>query len=155
MRKYTGRLRDAPGSHAVAFLILHEITAVIPLLGLFGLFHFTDYVPIGYMLEHYGGYVEDGVGRFERYFTNKGWFGFESQDGSSPAAHGAEAQGQDAVLQRWESADTKYRIVVEVALAYALTKVLLPLRIVASISATPWFAGVLTRARQFIRPNKR
>jgi hypothetical protein len=53
------------------------------------------------------------------------------------------------VLERWE-ADPKYRVVVEVALAYALTKVLLPVRIVASVWATPWFAGVLLRLRSLV-----
>jgi hypothetical protein len=49
-------------------------------------------------------------------------------------------------MELWER-DPRYRVVVEVALAYALTKVLLPVRIVASVWATPWFAGVLMRLR--------
>ena len=35
------------------------------------------------------------------------------------------------------------RIVMEVAAAYAVTKVLLPVRIVGSVWATPWFARVV------------
>ena len=120
-------------THVVAFLVLHELTAVVPLLGLFGLFHYTEHVPLGWMVEHYGGYVRDGVGRFERWFRRKGWFGFGEQE---------EQKGE--VLERWE-ADPRYRVVVEVGLAYALTKVLLPVRIVGSLWATPWFAGVLGR----------
>jgi hypothetical protein len=52
----------------------------------------------------------------------------------------------DAV-ERWQSGEQKYRIVVEVALAYAITKALLPIRILGSVWATPWFAGVLVRLR--------
>lgn len=152
LRKYTDRLRDAPVSHVVAFLILHELTAIVPLFGLFGLFHYTNYVPIGYMLEHYGGQVRDGIARFERYFRKKGWFGFGSaNEGPAPPRAAEELGAEDKeVLVRWES-DGKYKILVEVALAYAVTKILLPVRVVGSILATPWFASVLLRLRYFAR----
>jgi hypothetical protein len=32
-------------THVVSFLILHEITAVVPLVGLAGLFHWTGWIP--------------------------------------------------------------------------------------------------------------
>jgi hypothetical protein len=145
----------------VAFLLLHEITAVVPLLGLFGLFHYTEHVPVAWMVAHYGGYVREGVGRFERWFARRGWFGF---GGAAAAEEGVKIQGQgdggveesggagagaEGVLLRWER-DPKYRVVVEIGLAYALTKVLLPVRIVGSVWATPWFAGVLGRLRRVV-----
>ncbi|KAG7288922.1 hypothetical protein NEMBOFW57_005282 [Staphylotrichum longicolle] len=71
LRRYASRLRGAPVAHVVAFLVLHELTAVVPLLGLFGLFHYTEHVPVAWMVGHYGGYVREGVGRFERYFRRK------------------------------------------------------------------------------------
>ncbi|KAG8163371.1 hypothetical protein KVR01_006668 [Diaporthe batatas] len=165
MQGYAGRLRSAPLSHVVAFLVLHEITAVVPLLGLFGLFHYggASAAPMGYMMEHYGDYVRDGTARFERYFTRKKWFGFGQED-SDQAATGVEAagaagaagaDGSDAVMRRWEGSDGKYRIVVEVALAYAITKVLLPARIVFSLWATPWFAGLMGRVRRVLPLGKR
>ena len=40
LRKYTDGLRNAPVSHVVSFLILHELTAIIPLVGLAGAFHY-------------------------------------------------------------------------------------------------------------------
>lgn len=150
MQKYTAKLRSAPVSHVVAFLILHEITAIVPLFGLFGLFHYTDYVPLGYMMEHYGTYVQDGVKRFEKYFKRKGWFGFgdeQNEDGAGPVA---ETGTQDAVMEKWRSDETKYKAVVEVALAYAITKAMLPLRILGSLWATPWFAGVLVAGRRLV-----
>ncbi|KAL2019633.1 hypothetical protein VTK56DRAFT_9448 [Thermocarpiscus australiensis] len=149
LQRYTSRLRGAPLTHVVAFLVLHEITAVVPLLGLFGLFHYTEYVPVAYMMEHYGGYVRDGTGRFERYFRRKGWFGFGEGDGVEEE-RGRRGEEKTA-LELWEGDDGRYRVVVEVALAYAVTKVLLPVRIVASVWATPWFAGVLMRVRSFGR----
>ncbi|KAK1833302.1 hypothetical protein QBC39DRAFT_346462 [Podospora conica] len=98
------------------------------------------------MLEHYGGYVRQGTERFERYFRRKGWFGFEQGEEKKVVEEG---EG-DEVMRRWESGEGGYRIVVEVALAYALTKVLLPLRVMGSLWATPWFAGVLVRARRVV-----
>lgn len=158
LRRYTTRLRGAPVSHVVAFLVLHELTAVVPLLALFGLFHYTDLVPLGYMMEHYGGYVREGVARFERYFRRKGWFGFGEQQ-ETPEEGGVkavvDAQGDEAVMDRWESTDGKYKLVVEVALAYSITKALLPVRIVGSLWATPWFAGVIGRIRRIVPSRKR
>lgn len=154
MRGYAGRLRSAPLSHVVAFLVLHELTAVLPLLGLFGLFHYggASAAPIGYMMEHYGAYVRDGTARFERYFTRKGWFGFGREDGEEAPGgiKGDDGNDDAAVMSRWEGSDGKYRIVVEVALAYAITKALLPARIVVSLWATPWFAGLMGRIRRVL-----
>ena len=155
MQKYTRRLRDAPVSHVVAFLVLHEITAVVPLLGLFGLFHYTTFVPIDYAMEHYGTYVGEGARRFEKYFTRKGWFGFgrEGEDGETGVV-GQEVEGRDSqevVMEKWQSADSRYKVVVEVALAYGITKAFLPVRIAASLWATPWFARVLGKLRRFTK----
>lgn len=137
-------------------MILHELTAIVPLFALFGVFHYTNYVPVAYMTDHFGGYVEAGVTRFEKYFKRKGWFGFSRDDPDGvPGADGsAHAQSEDAV-ERWQSGDLKYKILVEIALAYAVTKALLPVRIIGSVWATPWFAGVLVRVRgAFTRKSK-
>lgn len=150
LQRYAARLRGAPLTHVAAFLVLHEITAVVPLLGLFGLFHYTEHAPVAsYMLAHYGGYVRDGVGRFERYFRRKGWFGFGREEGTEEEEEVVVVEEEGNGLEKWE-ADPKYRVVVDIALAYAVTKVLLPVRIVASVWATPWFAGVLMRLRRVV-----
>lgn len=141
LRRYASRLRDAPVLHVASFLTLHEITAVVPLLGLFGLFHYTDLVPIEYITGRYGAYVGEGLRKFEKYFKRKGWFGFKK--GDAEGEDGGPNSGEGA-LARWKFGG-KYKMVVEVALAYAITKVLLPVRIMVSLWATPWFAGVLGR----------
>ncbi|KAK0626406.1 hypothetical protein B0T14DRAFT_390630, partial [Immersiella caudata] len=151
LQKYTSRLRNAPLSHVVAFLILHEITAVVPLFALFGIFHYTELIPVGYVLKRYGGWVAEGAGRGEKYFRRKGWFGFTNEDTGEGDVSGGKAREEEGegreneVLRKWQGGDGRYRVVVEVALAYALTKAILPLRIVGSLWATPWFAGVLGR----------
>jgi hypothetical protein len=144
-----------------AFLILHELTAIVPLVALFGVFHY--YINVGpieaWMRGHYGTYVSEGVGKFERYFKRKGWFGFGEGDEAIAGAEGLEGgvkQGVDGSIAVGEETDSiqaqKYKVVVEVALAYAITKAFLPLRIIASVWATPWFAGVLLRLRRIVRP---
>ncbi|KAJ6438264.1 mitochondrial seryl-tRNA synthetase [Purpureocillium lavendulum] len=150
LQKYTTGLRNAPLSHVVSFLILHELTAIVPLVALFALFHYTTYVPISYMTENFGDYVSGGIARFERYFSRKGWFGF-GQEERTGAGQDGQADGRshtDEIVDKWKSGDRKYEILMEVALAYAVTKALLPIRIIGSVSATPWFAGVLMRARK-------
>lgn len=149
MQKYTSRLRDAPVSHVVAFLILHELTAIVPLFGLFGLFHYlADNNPVlTYMAENYGEQFEGGVARFERYFKKKGWLDAETVPAETTNTEiSTSTEASTSVLARWS--DARYRIVVEVGLAYAVTKLLLPLRVAASLSATPWFANVLQKLRK-------
>src|SRR5690242_3186183 len=63
-------LRQAPFSHITAFLILHELTAVIPLFGLAGAFHYWRWLP-PYFAE--GAWISSGVEKFGRYFRKKGW----------------------------------------------------------------------------------
>lgn len=158
LRKYADRLRDAPVSHVVAFLALHEITAVAPLVALAALFHYyaDAVVPAAadWVGGRYGEQVREGLGRFERYFRRKGWFGFrpgEEENALGREADGESGDAREDVLRRWAGADPRYRIVVEVALAYVIVKVLLPVRIVVSLWATPWFAGVLGRIRRLGR----
>lgn len=141
LRKYTNGLRNAPFSLVVSFLILHELTAIVPLFALFGVFHYTNWVPVSYMTEHFGDYVQKGLARFEKYFARKGWFGFSQED---------TGERTEVAMERWQSGEQKYRILVEVALAYAVTKALLPIRIIGSVWATPWFAGVLLRIRSAV-----
>src|SRR6195952_4833841 len=63
-------LRQAPFSHVAAFFILHELTAVIPLLGLAGTFHYWRWLP-PYFAE--GAWISGSVEKFGRYFRKKGW----------------------------------------------------------------------------------
>jgi len=88
--------------------------------------------------------VKDGLARFERYFRRKGWFGFQQE--STDDTIGSEHIIRDADLQmatRTEgqtTGDRGGRILLEFATAYAITKLLLPIRIMFSVWATPWFA---------------
>ena len=155
LQKYTTGLRDAPVSHIVSFLILHEVTAIVALFGLFALFHYTTYVPITYVTQHFGAYVDAGVARFERYFKRKEWFGFSKDEAEEASDLGRyDRSEKEDVMDKWQSGDQKYKILVEVALAYAITKAFLPVRIIGSVWATPWFAGLLTKVQRAVTRRK-
>ena len=76
LRRYTTPLVDAPLTHISAFLLLHELTAVIPLFALAGTFHYTRWLP---PLFGEGKWVADGAEKFGRYFRKKGWLGEEGK----------------------------------------------------------------------------
>ena len=50
---------------------------------------------------------------------------------------------EECVQEKYHATEAGTRILVEVATAYAITKVLLPVRIVGSVWAAPWFARVV------------
>ncbi|KAJ9640011.1 vacuolar protein sorting-associated protein 1 [Coniosporium tulheliwenetii] len=121
LRSYLSTLRTAPLTHITAFLLLHELTAIVPLIGLAATFHYTRWLP-PYISE--GAWVQAGIEKFGRYFRRKGWLGEE----------GSRREGY------WGFGEGSVRWVVEVATAWAVVKALLPLRLMVSVSATPWFA---------------
>lgn len=131
LHKYTNALSSAPISHITSFLILHEITAIVPLFGLAATFHYTHWLP-PYFAE--GTWVLQGVERFGKYFRRKGWI---RREDVGEAEHEVELRKRD---HAWNISEGGVRLVVEFATAYAITKVFLPVRIVASAWATPWFA---------------
>ncbi|KAK4147236.1 uncharacterized protein C8A04DRAFT_25040 [Dichotomopilus funicola] len=177
LQPYAARLRGAPITHIVAFLVLHELTAVIPLVGLFVGFHYTEtggrVVPT--LLGYFQGAASaagtgttavgeggDGVRKgeegksemelaeekFARWFRRRGWFGFGKEEGETQGNQEGRTQGgQEGEGGQGQGA----RVLVEVGLAYVLTKALLPVRIVVSVWATPWFAGVLGGLRRLVK----
>ncbi|KAN0099825.1 FLILHELTA domain containing protein [Hyaloscypha variabilis] len=164
LRPYVSNLNQAPISHIAAFLILHEITAIVPLVGLAGLFHYTEWLPVSWVE---GKWVSVGLERFGRWFGRKGWFGFErgvGEEGVNGENEGQEGgdggvgtreEMVEGVERKWRVGERGGRILVEVATAYAITKVFLPARILVSVWATPWFARVVMgRIRGVFRKNK-
>ncbi|KAI4740781.1 hypothetical protein E4T50_08810 [Aureobasidium sp. EXF-12298] len=83
LARYVKPLRNAPISHITAFLVLHELTAIIPLFGLTFAFHKFDWLPPVFSE---GYWVKEGVEKFGRYFRRKGWIrdadgeGFEKEE---------------------------------------------------------------------------
>src|SRR5438876_208664 len=141
LRPTVAALHNAPVAHITAFLLLHEATAVVPLFGLAGAFHYYHWLPSRFAE---GAWVAAGVEKFERYFRRKGWIGAGDEADAERGAKGAEEDltpgGTTKGLKWWNSGDGGMRWVVEFATAYAIVKALLPLRIAVSVWAAPWLA---------------
>ena len=78
IQHYTVPLVDAPVTHVTSFVILHEITAVVPLFTLAGIFHYTGWIPT-FVGE--GKWIAAGMEKFGKYFRKKGWLGEVGEDG--------------------------------------------------------------------------
>ncbi|KAJ5795225.1 hypothetical protein N7457_001824 [Penicillium paradoxum] len=130
LRTYTTPLFGAPVTHITSFLILHEITAILPLFGLVGAFHYGAWMPDLASETGETNAFDEGAARFGRWLKKKGWV--DEADVNTVAEH--ETTGE----KRTERAGV--RLVLEFATAYAITKALLPARLAASVWATPWFA---------------
>lgn len=154
LQRYASGLKDAPISHISAFLVVHEITAIVPIIGFAGLFHYTNWLP-PYISEWE--WVSDGMIKFGNYFRRKGWLGkaeaneiAESEIEERPRRErwwqGKNRPTETTRQVWWRRGEGGARIVAEVATAYAITKALLPLRLGLSVWAAPWFA------RTFIVP---
>jgi hypothetical protein len=140
LRPTVAALHNAPVTHITAFLFLHEVTAVVPLFGLAGAFHYYHWLP-PYFAE--GAWVVAGVEKFGRYFRRKGWIeaGEEAEVERRAKGGGDLPQVEIAKgLKWWNKGEGGMRWIVEFATAYAIVKALLPLRIVVSIWGAPWFA---------------
>ncbi|KAF2496536.1 hypothetical protein BU16DRAFT_458677 [Lophium mytilinum] len=140
LHPYTTPLASAPASTVTAFLLLHELTAIVPLFALTALFHYTNYLPSS-IVE--GEWVASGIERFGRYFRRKGWVEDTEGEREGEVAAAERAREGVAVQDERRGNGNGVRLVVEVATAYAITKALLPVRLVGSVWATPWFARVV------------
>ncbi|KAL1970778.1 hypothetical protein VTN77DRAFT_2612 [Rasamsonia byssochlamydoides] len=136
LQRYTTPLLGAPVTHITSFLILHEITAVVPLFALVAGFHYGGWMPD--LTTGDGGAFDDGVKRFGRWLKKKGWVEGDDVEAAAAAATADGGQDQAAATEKHKGV----RLVLEFATAYAITKALLPVRIAVSVWATPWFARV-------------
>lgn len=141
LQTYTTPLLGAPGTHITSFLILHEITAIVPLFGLVAAFHYGNWLPDLTSSRAF----EDGTRRFGRWLRKKGWV---EEDVEMDMGQLAKEQAEGTVhyedLVPSKDGEKKgMRLVWEFATAWAVTKALLPLRIAASVWATPWFARTI------------
>ena len=146
LRPTLSALHSAPLTHVTAFLILHELTAIIPLFGLAGAFHYYNWLP-PFFAE--GKWVVSGVEKFGSWFKKRGWIK-EGEKTSLEADVGEDGKGtmkvekretrKSTVFKWWNRGEGGVRWVVEFATAYAVVKALLPLRIVLSVWGAPWFA---------------
>ena len=90
-----------------------------------------------------------GVEKFGNYFRRKGWIDAGNKREAEELVEDGEAseverkekgKGRGRTSKWWGRGETGTRLVVEFATAYAVVKALLPLRLVFSVWAAPWFA---------------
>lgn len=126
LRPYAMRFATAPFLHVTAFLILHEISAIVPLIG------------IWYLIHHYGWNppldlplwaIERGLKILDSSMTQ---FNYESYN-----------------------IHDKVQFIMEGAYAFVIVKFMLPLRLMFSILFMPWFAKwfILPFSRIFRKKN--
>ncbi|KAH9909650.1 hypothetical protein F4778DRAFT_7976 [Xylariomycetidae sp. FL2044] len=215
LRTPFANLRSAPLSHVGAFLVLHEVTAVVPVVGLTYLFYVMDWVPTAWVLGPWAAWAEEGLRKYVGYFRKKRWFGLRKGDGEEVlegelreeirhekekearegnkkkkegrlwarwsgggGGDGRAEKGEDAAKGSVVSEDTKrevaskttqawrkarqavtldngekgYKFGIQIAAAYAITKLLLAPRIALSLWLTPRFArGMVALKRRIWR----
>ena len=85
--------------------------------------------------------------KFGNYFRSKGWVDSEDQAVATQLAQAGRADmlenkknNKSFISRWWDRGETGTRLVVEFATAYAMVKLLLPLRLVVSVWGTPMFA---------------
>ncbi|KAF2673330.1 hypothetical protein BT63DRAFT_451367 [Microthyrium microscopicum] len=138
LRSYTTPLLTAPISHVTSFLILHEITAIVPLVLLASAFHYSNWLPER-IVE--GEWVKAGVEKWGKYFRRKGWVeGNPEKPAVSTMKAGDVAKGAEMDVDAVKNKSGGWKVVVEVATAWAVVKAILPVRVVGSVWLTPWFA---------------
>jgi seryl-tRNA synthetase len=157
MKRSLDRVRDLaqrngsdPASMVASFLILHELTAIVPVVLLFyilGLLGVGDQVmgwlldastEDGRMVQEDGyvhkarvwlrAYIDEGMQRAERYGRRKGWFGFE--EGSKVNTDASSSLKAQSLAGTFANA----------VAAYAIVKILLPVRLAACFALTAPFA---------------
>ncbi|KAI1429588.1 hypothetical protein F5Y12DRAFT_412871 [Xylaria sp. FL1777] len=209
LRTSLQNLRSAPLSHVGAFLLLHEITAILPIFGLTYAFYALDWVPTSWVLGPFAAWAEDGLKKYVPYFRRKRWFGLgkEDEQGAAGGEEALESQLREEVKREeeregregkggWfrrlsgkreddasttstalseetaETGETKkvtavwtkvkhaatvdntekgYKIGIQIAAAYTITKFLLVPRIALSLWLTPWLARGFVGFRQTVR----
>ena len=70
VQRWTSPILEAPAAQVISFLILHEITATVPLLGLVVLFEYTGWLPSTFMGAQK---ITTGMEKYGRWMRKKGW----------------------------------------------------------------------------------
>ncbi|GAA6007792.1 hypothetical protein JCM11491_003965 [Sporobolomyces phaffii] len=181
---YLAKLRQRypsadPPSLVASFLILHELTAIVPLSVLFGAFHYLGLgagivawtlaesesdstAPTG--VQHGGTWsaegarikvrewIREGEDKAERVGRRYGWFGWDKE---------SKLERDERRTARIAQAGTPQDLgidslsvtgdVANVAAAYLVVKALLPLRILLSLRLSPSLANVIARRFKGLR----
>lgn len=110
LRNYTAKFVNAPFSHLIAFIVLHEITAIVPLIGIWYYLHqHPGFIPLDlpqWALTKGAKVIDSAMGQFD--------WSFNTSD--------------------------KLSVIMEGAYAFTIVKLFLPVRVIVSLWGMPWFA---------------
>ncbi|RKO98997.1 hypothetical protein CXG81DRAFT_20865 [Caulochytrium protostelioides] len=153
--RFRTRFRSAPGSFAIAFAVLHELTAILPLPLVYYLLSVTDalgWVGHAGSAETLSVWIPDGweeearrrMTYWSRYFgadvpakealEGKAFDDAGREDASLPVLKSSEPDFQEST---WITRDGAVRDMIA---TYLIVKAAMPLRIAASLYLTPWMA---------------
>ncbi|KAI1824622.1 hypothetical protein F4861DRAFT_504853 [Xylaria intraflava] len=172
-------LRSAPFSHICAFLVLHELTAIVPVLGLTCAFYFLDWTPLNAIpglkekLDAAGPKApvgsktkeeEAGAGGDEEYtgrakpVPQAELTAFPKEDTDAATGDSTSTAMVDPTLgedpAKGELTAKLKKMAAQLPLAYGITKLLLVPRIALSLWLTPWLARSFVIFRQGLRSKR-
>lgn len=127
LRPYTTQFIGAPVSHVTAFIILHELTAIVPLVGFWYVLHRYHDLFMSASLDLPAWAIEKGTKVIDKAMADWNFDDYSLND--------------------------KMRFIMEGAYAYVIVKALFPVRLAASLLGMPWFARwfVLPFTKMFSR----
>lgn len=111
LHPWTKQFVNAPISHVTSFLILHEITAIVPLVGIWYLFHHYNWM-IPMDLPHWA--IQKGTAVIDKSMARFDFGDYSLQE--------------------------KARFIMEGAYSYVLVKAMFPVRLFFSLTMMPFFA---------------
>ncbi|KAG7192313.1 uncharacterized protein KQ657_002032 [Scheffersomyces spartinae] len=115
MHQYVTQFANAPFSHVTAFVILHELTAIVPLVGIwYGLHNYVDH--------------------------SSAIFAADLPSFAMDKASALVDKCLDLAGIAQISLQEKTRLVMEGAYSYAIVKALFPVRVMISLWGMPYFA---------------
>lgn len=100
LRRPLQDFRTAPVSHVAAFLLLHELTAVLPIFGLFWAFQKFDVVPTEYVFGPWAPYVQEKALRMLGWARRKGYFGLREAGAREGEARFEEEFEREVEVER-------------------------------------------------------
>ena len=98
LQRWTTPLIDAPASQIISFAVLHEVTAIVPLVGLTLIFHYTNWLPAPAEWK----WARAGVERAGKWARKRGWISDEEvKDAKNEMAAEEAQEGKRKGKKKW------------------------------------------------------
>ncbi|KAJ3195929.1 Talin-1 [Irineochytrium annulatum] len=139
VKQQIAELRAHPGSSLTAFMLLHELTALVPIPVFYWIITTTGVqVPIPEEA------VRDAGNRMAKMLKKFGLKGLEPLEPTQEAGAGAMSASEDGANS---TAVQSARFLMDLGTSYAIVKALMPARVAVSLLLTPWFSRVVNTSK--------